>query len=172
MSLDLGTFDIKKIGLLIIVCLVLCCTSVHAADNNTLSVSDHYIIIDPIGNHTIGDVFFINGTTNLPVTENLTINIANFDWIQKGGRMKTSSSELPLGEGVLIHAVQISPFLPGINQWSVNITGIINVSGKYSVSVISFANYTCNDDKCNLPEIDVPCSFFFFPKIKLNFHSL
>ena len=26
-----------------------------------------FITIDPIGNHTIGDVFFINGTTNLAV---------------------------------------------------------------------------------------------------------
>ena len=38
-----------------------------SADNaNEIPNTTPFIIIDPIGNHTVGDVFFINGTTNLP----------------------------------------------------------------------------------------------------------
>jgi hypothetical protein len=34
-----------------------------------------YIIINPIGNHTVGDVFEINGTTSLGVNEKIKIGI-------------------------------------------------------------------------------------------------
>jgi hypothetical protein len=32
---------------------------------------DPFITIDPSGNHSIGDVFFINGTTNLPANDTI-----------------------------------------------------------------------------------------------------
>ena len=34
--------------------------------------SPYYITIDPIGNHTVSDLFFVKGTTNLPAGENLS----------------------------------------------------------------------------------------------------
>jgi len=34
-----------------------------------------FITSDPIGNHAIGGVFFINGSTNLPVSEMLRMEI-------------------------------------------------------------------------------------------------
>ncbi len=45
--------------------------------NSTVAPVEPYIMIDPIGNHVIGDIFFINGTTNLPVSQNLTMEIVS-----------------------------------------------------------------------------------------------
>ena len=38
--------------------------------NTTESYEEPIFIVQPIGNHAIGDIFFINGTTNLPVSKN------------------------------------------------------------------------------------------------------
>jgi hypothetical protein len=168
MNSDHRLHNTKILGLLAIVFVFLCSVSVSAADNSSIADSDHYIKLDPIGNHTIGEVFFINGTTNLPVSENLTVNIALMDWIQRGNREKTSSGGNPPGEGVTFRAISISPYLPGTNQWSANITGTINVSGEYFLNVFSYVNYTCGY-KCSVPEVDVYEHFFLLPENNSQF---
>lgn len=51
--------------------------------NGTLIPATPFITMDPIENHSIGDVFFINGTTNLPVSDNLTITIVYLPYIRQ-----------------------------------------------------------------------------------------
>ena len=93
-----------------------------------------FITIDPIGNHAIGDVFFINGTTNLPVTENLSIIIQNF--------RVSSSKNSPDRSYPVIHIDNI-PVIPEVivnseeNGWSANVSESVKqlVSGNYVVYV-------------------------------------
>jgi PKD repeat protein len=70
-----------------------------------------FITIDPIGNHTIGDVFFINGTTNLAVfNESLSLDISTVN-INPGGWGPEFRS-----------TVSVQPGEHGINTWSCNAT--------------------------------------------------
>lgn len=92
---------------------------VRATDTSTYNVTgtsefgitEPYISIDPIGNHTIDEVFFISGTTNLPASGtplNLKIYSA---WFNPGGN----------GGGYQSN-VTIKPGENGINSWSCNAT--------------------------------------------------
>ncbi|MGA2121822.1 MAG: hypothetical protein ABSG49_07240 [Methanoregula sp.] len=85
-----------------------------ADDANVTPNTAPFITIDPIGNHTIGDVFFINGTTNLPVSENLAVFVQPFHSImmQKGRREP----------GIVIYKVPIVSGRNTTNYWSVNVT--------------------------------------------------
>ena len=79
--------------------------------NPALSNAPPFITIDPIGNHTVGDVFFINGTTNLPAFNgslDLDISTAN---LNPGGWGPTYRSK-----------VSIQPGENGVNTWSCNAT--------------------------------------------------
>jgi hypothetical protein len=148
-SLDSKTHNFKIIGLLAILCLVLCSASVRAADNSSILVSNPYILIDPIGNHTVGDVFFINGTTNLPVTENLTIHIYDFNFYccVMLSRMKTSSCpSISSNNFAQIFNISISSDGSGTNQWSVDVTDTAKkfLNGKYIVSICS--GLVCNPE--------------------------
>ncbi len=69
------------------------------------------IAIDPIGNHTVGDVFFINGTTNLLVTNGpLVLRIGDAHANPGGvGPYYPSTICIQAGEN-------------GVNTWSVNAT--------------------------------------------------
>jgi hypothetical protein len=70
-----------------------------------------FIRIDPVGNHRIGDVFFINGTTNLAVSNNslsLTITWADFN---PGG----------FGTSFYTSDVSIQPGEQGMNLWSAGV---------------------------------------------------
>ena len=84
-----------------------------AADIGSTSVTNPYITIDPIGNHTICDVFFINGTTNLPVGDILRIETLEspvkhqiFEW-----HLETNTSVQQGKSGVNIWSCNISPML-------------------------------------------------------------
>ena len=111
-------------------------TSTPIPMNTPAANSTPFITIDPIGNHSIGDVFFINGTTNLPVTENLTVQII------EGFHLRTKADL-----GAYVHGitedVPISPNTTtnmGVHQWSLNVTDpvmIALVSDRYSVGVYS-----------------------------------
>ena len=76
-----------------------------------------FIIVDPIGNHTAGDVFFINGTTNLPVTRNLTLYIGPDCILHHGIGWWTLEPE-PLN----ISTISIVSGTSGTNHWSYNAT--------------------------------------------------
>ena len=77
-----------------------------------------YITIDPIGNHTTGDLFFINGTTNLPVPENLTIAFERYsDFFRPHGKNDPYRY-------LYQSDISLSPSEPGSGRWSVNVTDI------------------------------------------------
>jgi PKD repeat protein len=83
-----------------------------SADNvNVTPNTTPYITIDPIGNQTIDEVFFINGTTNLPAnSEPLLLDIYTSN-MNPGGAGSAFSSN-----------VSIQPGETGINFWSCNVT--------------------------------------------------
>jgi hypothetical protein len=122
-----------------------------------------FITIDPIGNHTIGDMFFINGTTNLPITENLTINIAYYKWVIQS-KMKTSPNSPPPGESIILYTLPESSDTLGMNQWSAKIPDAINVSGEYLVFVLSHVNYGCKTNGCSVPKVITEGNFTLLPQ--------
>ena len=77
------------------------------------SVTEPFITIDPIGNHTAGVVFFINGTTNLGRWEN-TLDL-DIEWwaFNPAGRWSpmyiTNASIQPVGNGTGIWSAEILP---------------------------------------------------------------
>jgi hypothetical protein len=115
-----------KFGVLVLVMVILIwCIPVAGAENTTgegnltnqtliatASSETPFITIDPIGNHTIGDVFFVEGTTTLSVSDNrnLSLGIAPDYPTPAGPRYSfRASPAIVLGSN-------------GINQWSVNVT--------------------------------------------------
>jgi hypothetical protein len=82
--------------------------------NTTLANEPPFITIDPIGDHRFGDIIFINGTTNLPVTGRLTVQIIpeyfNPYFVPNSFQVATISD------------IPIVPAPPGANRWSVNVT--------------------------------------------------
>ena len=103
---------------------------------STESTAAPFITIDPIEDHTVGAVFYINGTTNLPTSEKLN------------GLIQTTIFKPH------IDAEPPSPFFPdipivstssGTNRWSVNITdraiSELGIGGSpYVVTVVSKDN--------------------------------
>ena len=109
---------------------------------STESSAEPFIAIDPIGNHTVGDVFFINGTTNLPGTDNLEIEIYNFELFGclVCNHMKSANcGDLSSNKAARISNISISPDRFGTKRWSINITDTSKefVSGGYLLNVHS-----------------------------------
>ena len=129
--------------------LILIVPVANAENVNITPVATAFITIDPIGNHTIGDVFFINGTTNLPVSENLTLEIRDYAWTWRL-HMKNEPDVPPPGFYAYLPHVAIIPDIDGINQWSVNVTDASKslVARRYEAVIFSEANNTCNRWGC------------------------
>jgi PKD repeat protein len=124
-----------------------------SADNENITPnSTPFITIDPIGNHTIDEVFFINGTTNLPANsvplllETETIN------------------SNPAGQGSsYVSDVFIQPGENGVNFWSCNATSSLwetflgptpdALPGEYVVSV---------EPSKGGDDVAIPTQLFFF----------
>jgi hypothetical protein len=88
--------------------------------NSTISPTPTlFIKIDPVGNHTVGDVFFINGTTSLPDSnDSLTLFIgwADFNPAGWGVSFYRSNISIKAGEnGVNIWSAEIIP-----SRWEMN----------------------------------------------------
>ena len=78
---------------------------------NVTAVTTPFITIDPLGNQTIDEVFFINGTTNLAaLNDSLTLQIESAN-ANPGGVGSGFKSNVP-----------VRPGENGINAWSVNAT--------------------------------------------------
>ncbi len=84
---------------------------VSADDGNITPITTPFITIDPIGNHTIDEVFFINGTTSLPSDSGPLILEIETTHINPGGAGSSFHSN-----------VSIQPGENGINTWSCNVT--------------------------------------------------
>ncbi|MGA7797539.1 MAG: PKD domain-containing protein [Methanoregula sp.] len=100
--MSLSLFAIVLAGVLIF-------SAVYA--ENTTPDTTPFITIDPVGNHTIDEVFFINGTTNLPANnEPLLLQIETTNFNPGGaGSFFSSNVSIQLGEN-------------GVNSWSCNAT--------------------------------------------------
>jgi hypothetical protein len=90
-----------------------------SADNlNVTQNNTPFITINPIGNHAVGDVFFINGTTNLGQWEN-TLDL-DIEWwaFNPAGRWSsmyiTNASIQPFGNGTGIWSAEVLPA-----QWKI-----------------------------------------------------
>jgi hypothetical protein len=116
---------------------------------NASAPADYLITIDPIGNYTIGGVFFINGTTNLPVSNNLTLEIMD-SRIYSPPHMKNWIFVRIPGRFVSIQFVPIVSDSRGDGQWSVNVTDAVNGldPSTYLVAIWSETNASCDNSFC------------------------
>ena len=81
---------------------------------NASSDTHYFITIDPIGNHSVSDVFFVNGTTNLPVGDTLLVQ-GFIDQFRPG----------PNWGGSMYEYTSVEPGYGGVNVWSCNLTPVL-----------------------------------------------
>jgi hypothetical protein len=127
--------------------------------NSTVAPVEPYIMIDPIGNHVIGDIFFISGTTNLPVSQNLTMDIVSYKYIMRP-HMKNELGPGPHSSAYM-KGIPISSAFPGTNRWYANVTDTVKEleSGDYLVQVDSQINESCNFTGCRIPDVSTTAVF-------------
>jgi len=113
-----------KLGVIIIVMVILVgCIPVAGAENTvnqTNASESYYITIDSIGNHTIGDIIYINGTTNLPTSENLSISVNDNSFNPAGQYGSFFDTTIP-----------VQPGENGVNYWFCNITPTLSLWKTY-----------------------------------------
>ena len=80
--------------------------------DSSVSPTVYFINIDPIGNHTVNDVFFINGTTNLP--EGVTLNVETVVFHRPRGIYSDFAANTSIRQGN-----------SGVNFWSCNISPVL-----------------------------------------------
>lgn len=85
-----------------------------------------FVTIDPMGTHNIGDVFFINGTTNLPIPGNWILSLTNQEGV---------FNNPPRADHAQLSVVFAGSISPGIKRWSANATDSAKylISGEYQV---------------------------------------
>jgi len=81
---------------------------------NASSNAHYFITIDPIGNHSVSDVFFVNGTTNLPVGDILLVQ-GIIDQFRPG----------PSWGGSIHEYISVEPGYGGVNVWSCNLSPVL-----------------------------------------------
>jgi hypothetical protein len=116
----------KRLGILLLITgILIVCLPLASAENRTegfnypnqtptmtADSAPRFITIDPIGNHTIGSIFFINGTTNLPVTESQKVQLIIYP-----------ESSFTFGLHY-VKELEIFPGSNGVNLWSDNVTDL------------------------------------------------
>jgi len=127
-------------------------TPTHPIVNSSL-----YITLNPVGIHHIGDVFEINGTTNLPVGSVIKIHIyaQNIHTMPTGYPQTVTLAPTPAFDGI----ATIRKGNRGVNIWSfqANISGLdANVRSIADLIALDPNNYTINgtDMGVFLPEIE------------------
>lgn len=96
---------------LVFIILLICIPIVTADMGNSTRVITPFITIDPIGNHTVNDVIFINGTTNLGKWENTLDLDIEWEAFNPAGRWSS----------MYITNVSILPGENGTGTWSATI---------------------------------------------------
>jgi PKD repeat protein len=109
---DMTAMKISGLVLLALLLLIPWCSAGSVqAQSTTALPAQPFITINPIGNQTIDNVFFITGTTNLPASNNsllIQIETANFNPAGWGSDYRSN--------------VSIQPGEQGVNLWSCNVT--------------------------------------------------
>jgi len=130
---------------------------VPGADRATTGVGqkDEYVIlIDPVGNHTAGDIITITGTTNLPPGEKLLIEVfsSNTTFGSKGKDNSGAVGVVDVREGV-----------QGKNTWSFMVNSSDLKPDDYTVIVHSYRDVPVNDSLSSvIPEENNYRSSSFF----------
>ncbi|WP_321506988.1 hypothetical protein [uncultured Methanoregula sp.] len=81
---------------------------------NASSDIQYFITIDPIGNHSVSDIFFVNGTTNLPVGDILLVQGYNGQFTP--GRR---------GGSYIVAYIPVEPGYGGVNIYSFNLSPVL-----------------------------------------------
>jgi hypothetical protein len=117
--------------------------------NTAVDPSEPFITIDPPGDHKIGDVFFINGTTNLPTCENLSMDMADDRTYHANSDKSYVFTAIP-GKYVSIPHISIVPDARGTNLWSVNVTDSVRElnASEYTITVWYEFNVSPNSPAC------------------------
>jgi hypothetical protein len=110
-------------------------------------VDEPVSLIDPIGNHSIGDTFTITGSTNLAVGDNLLVEIYSSSF---GPTHKLQSGEFSGSTGT----VTVGPGINGYNAWSFYVDTssykadeyLVKVSG-VSQDVVASTTFTVTERK-------------------------
>ena len=131
-----------KSKLIFFACFVLFLTAiiiVQSVNADTITpVTTPYISIDPIGNHTTGDSFFINGTTNLAaINESLELTIFNPNPGGYGSSYTSNVSVQPGENGVNLWSEYISASRWTTSTRSGTSISDYNMPGQYTVLVHS-----------------------------------
>jgi len=79
-----------------------------AEKGNVTPITTPFITIDPVGNHMVGDAFFINGTTNLVALNDSLLLYIGWAGFNPGG----------FGSSFYTSDVSIRPGERGVNFWS------------------------------------------------------
>ncbi|NMB79865.1 MAG: hypothetical protein GYA23_12315 [Methanomicrobiales archaeon] len=122
----------------------------------TFTVSPPTAMINPIGDHAVGDKFTISGSTNLAVGDNLMVEVTSSSF---SPTTKNSGSEFSGASGV----VKIVPGSGGYNRWSLDIDAstfrpdeyIVTVSG-ITVDVKATTNFNVYDRLPSTPAPSLP----------------
>jgi hypothetical protein len=136
------TQNLSKImffGGLLLLSLLLICPVECSTDNITMKNNDHemlnttsihyFISIDPVENHTIGDIFSIHGTTNLPVGTPLTVRVRSSMFFP--GRNDDYSGN-----------ITITPYLNNTNSWFLFLNTTLYPSDEYWINLEAPEEYT------------------------------
>jgi len=149
---------------------------VNAGDTQVTSSGTTFIRTDPIGNHTAGDIFFINGSTNLPISETISLTFDNVGVLQMP-HMKSDTSSFS-DEWINLTGIPLSLSGSGNNRWSVNVTefAIRNLSRFHCFTKVQYSNSDIGCDPngdhwlvvaSHAPDIPVnfdnSAQFFLFP---------
>lgn len=115
---------------------------------------DYVIMIDPIGDHTEGEIITITGTTNLPPGEKLLIEVISSN--------NTFGSKVKDNSGA-VRVVDVREGVQGKNTWSFMVNSSDLKPDNYTVIVNSYLDVPVNDSLFSvIPEENNPQSSSFF----------
>jgi hypothetical protein len=119
----------KALFALVLTIFILLNNPVIAAGNissvNSSSVNRTFITIDPIGNHSVGETFAVEGTTNLPLTGNVSVDI-------RSSTINRTSNSRSFDSYTLIPVMSGQN---GTNRWSTSVSTANWTPGKYLIGV-------------------------------------
>jgi hypothetical protein len=113
----------KSILFIVILMVMITIPIVDAYNVNVTPQTTPYITLNHVGNHTIGEVFLINGTTNLAPSGKPTIQLVIYALGYRSSRCFRDCGNDLYGEGY-VRNIAISEGINGTNQWSENITDL------------------------------------------------
>jgi len=143
--------SICPVLILLIVCSICICPGSGKIEDS----SD--ITISPIGDHAVGDIFNISGTTNFPVNTTL--------WIQAGPKEYTKYPPHYIGEKVQIvqgtnsnlWSIQINSSTFAIDEYNVLVSPLINDSSVFSYTRFNItARHTGTLQTTSVPSTTIP----------------